>query len=129
MTIIADDLGQCRQAPVRGRNMLSFMRELQMSAILRAAQIVCMAIFFSVTAGFLEARAESSLQAPNSAQHLQLAQRDAAYCRSMAAEIQSMRNNYNSQCSGSLPPQQVARCNSMRQQLQDRIDRYNAQCG
>lgn len=88
-----------------------------------------MAILASVSAGFLAARAENSPRAPGATQQLQLAQRDAGYCRSMASEIQSMRNNYNSQCSGSLPPQQVARCNSMRQQLQDRIDRYNAQCG
>jgi hypothetical protein len=106
-----------------------FTRERQMSVLVRAARFACMAILVSVTAGPLAARAEHPLQAASATQHLQVAQRDAAYCRSMAAEIQSMRNNYNSQCSGSLPPQQVARCNSMRQQLQDRIDRYNAQCG
>jgi hypothetical protein len=100
-----------------------------MSVLVRTAQIACLATLLSVSASLSAARAENSLQASGATQYLQLAQRDAAYCGSMAAEIQSMRNNYNSQCSGSLPPQQIARCNSMRQQLQDRIARYNAQCG
>jgi hypothetical protein len=86
-------------------------------------------VLLSAAAGFPQARAQGPAQAQGAQRLMQLAQRDAAYCRNWSSQIQSMRNNYSSQCSGSLAPNQVARCNSMRQQLQDEIQRYNSQCG
>lgn len=98
-----------------------------MSALFNAKAVGL--VFLAAAAGIPQARAEGPAQAQGAQRLIQLVQRDAASCRNWSSQIQSMRNNYNSQCSGSLAPNQIARCNSMRQQLQDEIQRYNSQCG